>query len=108
MSGKMVRRGRIAADNVGLLCAGRMVPAHDGTARGRAGGCGGVGLPELDAFFRKSIEMGRLHGGRFVDVVAFHILPAEIVRQNENDIGLRRALGGMQGAKENNKNEEDK
>ena len=71
-------------------------------------GAGGVGLPELDAFFRKSIQMRRLHRRGVVDVVAFHILPAEVVRQNEDDIGLRRALVSMQVAKENNKNEEEK
>ena len=108
VGGEVVGRGRVAADNVGLLRAGGMVPAHDGAARGCAGGSGGVGLPEFDAFLREGIEIRCLHGGWVIDIVAFHILPAEVIGEDEDDIGLRRALGSMQVAKENNKNEEEK
>lgn len=37
--------------------------------------------------------MGRLHRGRFVDVVAFDVLPAEVVGEDENDVGFVGSFG---------------
>ena len=106
VGGEVVGRGRVAADNVGLLRTGRMVPAHDGAARGCAGGSGRVGLPEFDAFLRESIEIRCLHGRWVIDIVALHILPAEVIGEDEDDIGLRRPCAvSMQGSKKSEKNE---
>lgn len=109
MSGEMIGRGRIASNDVGLLRTGRMVPAHDGAAGRGAGGCGRVGLPKLDALFCQGIDVGSLHGGGGVDVVAFYILPAEVIGENEDNVGLSWACGaGVEGAKESEREEKKK
>jgi len=49
--------------------------------------------PERDAILRPDgINIGRFHQTGLVDVVALQILPARIVGQNKNDVGLFRPL----------------
>ena len=96
-----MRRRGCATDHVCFLSAGWVVSAHDCTTGWRTGWRGRVALPELNAFFREAIDVRRLHGGRRIDIVAPHILPAEIVGKDEDYVGLCRPVGfGDRGAEQ--------
>tara|TARA_B100001057_G_scaffold450001_1_gene491702 strand:+ start:88 stop:336 length:249 start_codon:yes stop_codon:yes gene_type:complete len=71
-----------------------MVPTHDGTTAGGTGGSRSIRLPKFDSLFGKSIDVGRLHWGRLVDVIAFDILPAQVIREDQYDVWLSGALLG--------------
>jgi hypothetical protein len=51
-------------------------------------------LPELDTAFGEGVNAWGFVGGGFVDVVAADILPAEIVREDENDVWFRWPVVG--------------
>ena len=51
-------------------------------------------MPKFDSLLGKSIDVGSLHWGRVVDVIAFDILPAQVIREDQYDIWLSGALLG--------------
>ena len=53
-----------------------MAPAHHRTPGGGTGGSRRVPLPKHYPFFRQGIDIGGLHRGWLIDIVASHILPA--------------------------------
>ncbi len=88
----VVRCGRRSSHDMGLLSPSRVVAAHDGATAGSAGRSRRIGLPEQYAPFGKRIKVGCFHYGWFVHVVAFDVLPAQIVSEDEHDVGFGRSL----------------
>ncbi len=86
--------GRRSANDVGLLGTCGVVSADNGAAGGGAGGGGRVGLPEHHALFGEGVDVGSLVGGGGVDVIAFDVLPAEIVGEDKDDVGLGGPICG--------------
>ena len=74
-----------------------MSRTYNRAATGATGRRWRIRLPEHDALFRKGINIGRCHRTGLVDVVALHILPAKIVGQNKNDVGLFQPLRSSSG-----------
>ena len=79
--------GQGAGNPVGDVQAGGIFSGEERGARGRADGAGGVILGELHAVARELVD-----GGRFVDVAAEagEIRSAEVVGENEDDVGFYR------------------
>ena len=80
---------RVAAYHVRFLRTGRMIPAQYGAAGRRASRCRRIGLPEHHTLFGKGIQIRCVVGRRLIDVIALHILPAQVVRQNQYHVGFR-------------------
>jgi len=94
---KVMRGGWGTTDDMGFLCPGWMDAAHDGTTGGSTRRGGRVRLPELDPFPGQGVNVRGLHGAGVVNVVAFDVLPAEIIGQDEDDVGLFRSGFGNEG-----------
>ena len=86
--------GRLATRNVRHLRTGGMISAQNRSTRRRTGRSGRIGLPKEHPLFRQRIEIRRFHRRRCVDVIALHILPTEIIGEQQNNIRLFRTLGG--------------
>ena len=65
--------------------AGRVLPAHDGSAGGRANLAGRVAIDEAHPRLGKSIDVGSLVKGGTLDGEVFD---AKIIGENENDVGF--------------------
>ena len=78
------------AHNVRLLRTRRMVATHNRTSRRGTCRRRRIRLPKQHALFGQRIDIRRLHRRGLVDVVAFHILPAKVIGQQQNYIWLRR------------------
>ena len=69
-----------------------MDATENGRPTGGANRSWGVGLPEHHPPLGEGIHVWRLHRGRLVDVVTFDILPAEIIGEEQDDVGLVRTI----------------
>ena len=65
--------------------AGRVLPAHDGSARGRANLAGRIAIGEAHPRLGKSIDVGSLVKGRALDGEVFD---AKVIGENEYDVGF--------------------
>ena len=85
-----------SSDPVGDSVAGGVFPGHDAGAGGRTDLAGGVAMSEADAFFRNTIDMGRLVVG-----AAFNgqVPDPEVISEDEDDIGSG-GEGGWAGEEE--------
>ena len=70
---------------IGDANAGRVLPAHDGSAGGRANLAGRVAIGEAHPRLGKSIDVGSLVKGGALDG---EVVDAKIIGENENDVGL--------------------
>ena len=75
----MVGGGRSSSHNMGFLGSSGVVATHDGASRWSTGGSRGIGLPKLNTLFCQGIDVGGLHRGRLIDVIAFDVLPAKVI-----------------------------
>ena len=62
-----------------------VLAGHEAAARRRADGAAGVGLGEAHALGRQAVEVGRLDA---LLAVAAEVAVAEVVGQDEDDVGL--------------------
>ena len=85
---------RLATRDTSGLGAGRMVAAHDRTSARRATRRGGVAVAEENAALGESVHIRSIRRTRRVDVVAFHLLPTEVVDEHENDVRSGCGVGG--------------
>ena len=92
----LVRLGprRIATHNTSGLGAGGMVAAHDRASARRAARSGRIRMAEENAALRKSVHIRCIRRTRRIDVVAFQLLPTEVVGEHENDVRRRCGVGG--------------
>ena len=82
----MMRGRRSAANHMSFLSTSWVVATHNGAARRCTGGGGSVGLPKHDPLFGELVQIGCFHGGWFVDVITFYVLPAEVIGEYQNNI----------------------
>ena len=89
--------GAHAGDEIGDAEARRIFSGHDAAAGGRADAAGGVALGETQAAFREGINVRRFI--ERVRVVRADVHVAEVVGEDEDDVGARRrgGVGGRRG-----------
>ncbi len=87
-----------------------MFPGQDGSAAGRAGGGGRIGVPKQDPPFGERIDVRGLVGARFIDVVTLQILPAQIVDVDQHHVRFGGPLvgRGRDGGQQEEDNEQRK
>ena len=94
-----VRHRRIATGDMGGLGAGGMVAAHDRASTRRATRRGRIRMAEENAALGESVHIRCIRRARRVDVVAFHILPTEVIDEHENDVRSGCRLGRGSGGR---------
>ena len=72
---------------IGDANSGRVLPAHDGSAGGRANLAGRIAIGEAHPRLGKSIDMGSLVKGGALDGEVFD---AKVIGENKNDVGFSR------------------
>ena len=85
---------RIATGDMGGLGAGGMVAAHDGASARCATRSGRIRMAEENATLGESVHIRSIRRARRVDVVAFQLLPTEVVGEHENDVRSGCGVGG--------------
>ena len=80
-----------AGEPIGEVQAGRILAGHNARARGRAHGARRVGVGELHALRRHTVEMRR--AVKLAAITAEVALP-EVINEEEDEVGLRRGSGG--------------
>ena len=92
MGGFVVRRRGIATDHMSLLSRRRMPTAHDCAPSRGASRSWRIPLAKKHALFCQGINIRGFHGGRGIDVVALDILPAQVIDQEQNDVGTKSRI----------------
>ena len=81
---------------MGFLGARGVFSGKDRDPRRSTGRSRRIPLPKLNALTGEMIDVRGIEGTRRIDIVAAHILPTEIVGENENDIRFRRSIRRLQ------------
>ena len=91
----IIRSRRISSHHMGLLSNRRMLTGHDrNTGRGTCGSWR-ISLSKKNSTLSKGINIGSLHGRRFINVITPHILPPQVICQNDHHIGSLGAIGNL-------------